>query len=505
MSQFEKLMSLIELEKEKVEKEIKIAQESEAKKIIVSKVLEDCSDEADLINIDFNLFSSFDDYKKKEMKSTISKARFLFEECAGLDLTNQPQYRGVMSELREIYDFLTLIRDSKSVDKLALEERRDLLQELLASMDKNGFIKYFNNFDLLEEILETIGFSEEGKYTILTGLLKSNLILFKDLEVDYKEELPKEIIKSEPIAKPEPIVQTEPEELKHEDLGEFQIGLEGTLSKVDFSKIFTPNQLEIYYEVKEIIDENIEDIRKTEIRDNGIHGYDNLYKQCGIKDIPIEFAKKVLLKNMYKTIKEIEEALKTLNYTYDDGVVEELQMNIEVLKEYFKEYRDNILALEGKNLDNDSYKELIFLNNVEKEFKANGLKEKVFRHQIISALSELRKGNFRNVSPSYINGIHAYAKKKGGSGGLGGSRVVYTPLANDMILVMHVSSRQANYGDQAKNIYENNKELIGNLISLSKDPNRRREILGYNKDFREEIYSLIDEKNKNISMDGVEK
>lgn len=162
MSQFEKLMSLIELEKEKVEKEIKIAQESEAKKIIVSKVLEDCSDEADLINIDFNLFSSFDDYKKKEMKSTISKARFLFEECAGLDLTNQPQYRGVMSELREIYDFLTLIRDSKSVDKLALEERRDLLQELLASMDKNGFIKYFNNFDLLEEILETIGFSEEG-------------------------------------------------------------------------------------------------------------------------------------------------------------------------------------------------------------------------------------------------------------------------------------------------------------------------------------------------------
>ena len=83
--------------------------------------------------------------------------------------------------------------------------------------------------------------------------------------------------------------------------------------------------------------------------------------------------------------------------------------------------------------------------------------------------------------------------------------MVYTPLANDMILVMHVSSRQANYGDQAKNIYENNKELIGNLISLSKDPNRRREILGYNKDFREEIYSLIDEKNKNISMDGVEK
>ena len=71
MSQFEKLMSLIELEKEKVEKEIKIAQESEAQKIIVSKVLEDCSDEADLINIDFNLFSSFDDYKKKEMKTNV--------------------------------------------------------------------------------------------------------------------------------------------------------------------------------------------------------------------------------------------------------------------------------------------------------------------------------------------------------------------------------------------------------------------------------------------------
>ena len=70
-------------------------------------------------------------------------------------------------------------------------------------------------------------------------------------------------------------------------------------------KIFNDNNVkEKDYEVV-LSDDNIKKEyatpRKTEIRDNGIHGYDNLYKQCGIKDIPIEFAKKVLLKNNFQT------------------------------------------------------------------------------------------------------------------------------------------------------------------------------------------------------------
>ena len=484
MNEFTILKVFLDEKVNSLKEEIAQNKKVELLKNTMKSVLEKCIKPEDLIYLDFSVLDKFDEDFRKSAKNAIIKARFLLEECKDLDLVNQPQYKQIIEKLEEIHNTFTLVSNDEIKDNKQLENKLKLLEELNSSFNEDGFKNAYFEIDIFVSYLEESGISEVGKNKILESLLKANLAFYSNLTSKPIEDKIEEKIEEKEVTIDLP-----------DDISLDKIStIEEQSLELDLSKIIPSNKLNVYYDVKDIISENFDEARRLDVEYKSkkeIYGYIQTYKQCGPNDIPESFTRKVLLHEMYELLNEIEESIKLLEYETDEGVIEYIINNIDQLIPILEDYKNYVSYdyLEEKSND------FIFLNNVEKEFNSKSLKESFNRHQIISALKELKRGDFRNISPVNFVEEPIYAKKKGGPGGRGGVRVVYMNLANDLVLIMHVSTRQANYDNTFKNIYENNKLLIRQILKQSMDLKNKESLLEINKDFREEVYSKIEESN----------
>lgn len=496
MNEFEILSVILSKKIDELQEIINQEIEKEKQKNIITKSIENCNQPIDLINIDFNVLSSFDDVTKNDIKTTLIKAKFLLEECKGLDITKQPQYKQTMEKLDDIYDLFVLIKDSKSNNIDELKSKLNSLKKFKMSLGKEGFIEVFDDFDLLGECLEESALSDKGKYAILINLLKVSLNIAKNFE--NKEE--SQNIVEEPTKEELKIEDYEEETLEDDSLDIYQEKIFDNLSQAE---------LEIILSVKEIVENNILKIRELEtqcLAGTQLFGFYNIYEKMEKGEtneyIPKQYIEAVTLLKMHKYMQEINEEIDRIKHNYQtigegnlNNATEYIKYCLTELEKPLQDYNEYLNSFTSNNIKKDNYKDLVFLNNTIKEFNSKELRESFNRYQIISALGELRNGDFRNISTFAFNGINVYSKKKGGPGGIGGIRVIYLPLGNDIILILNIVSRQNGYL-KVKNIYENNKEMIKNIIEQSKDIKNKQKILDLNKDFSEEIYDFIDEREK---------
>ena len=80
MNEFEILSVILSKKIDELQEIINQEIEKEKQKNIITKSIENCNQPIDLINIDFNVLSSFDDVTKNDIKTTLIKAKFLLEE-----------------------------------------------------------------------------------------------------------------------------------------------------------------------------------------------------------------------------------------------------------------------------------------------------------------------------------------------------------------------------------------------------------------------------------------
>lgn len=450
-----------------------------------------------LLNFDINLLKDVSFVSKEKQGHilyTLKQANFLLIECSDItDLTNQPQFKLVMEELNKIVLYLQNVCREIPNKKEKLIQEKIIIEKFTKSFSGRGFIADYSDFEELYSLLKEYDTSEADMYIILNSLLQFNINLYmesskKEVAVEEKN-IVEEVVQDEPVN-----IEEQNEEIEETIDEEKDIKEDITPKKIDIEEILP--DCGIYYEACNIIAEK-NDLLHSALKEfksekSLLTSYYNVYKQGVITDIPNDYLEKVLLVHINKHLMLIDEDLNNSG--------EYVELYIEEISEALKLYKSFYDIKIDYDKSDDKVNDLIFLNNVQDEFNSNQLREKFFRNQIVSGLSELANNDFRNTK-DYGGQYGFYRKVKGGPGGRGGVRIGYIPLSNNIILVLSVFAKQDEY-THLESLYLNNKDLIEKLKQLSKNPNNREMILNLavgkisSQEFRNEVYNLIDEMNK---------
>lgn len=439
MSNTQQLEAILKQEIEKLEFKLKQYNGKVLVKAIFDKLQGDFYSLISLSSSEIETLSTVLDLKV--ITDTIKKAIFLRTNSAGINNIEQyKQYNDVMSDLKSVYSFIKGYVEYDT-SKLLEEATNEIAEYQKLLKETNGNKINTNNISIsfVLSILNRLNLEITDENKILADLI-SDFLREKDEAIE--------------------------------------------------EQILSDEEQNIIDLAEELLDEKADEIRSFlgEMKYAGYIGMLNQNLQDDI--VNPEIGTKI---ELLKLSKYVNEANEWLNWYKSSSSLQEKDNILSEIRELITKLRPLVVKNQPTEKKEDKYK-LVFFDSAKEDFHSDSLKNSNYQNQMVSILSELRRGDF--VTEKKLSGVQRNIRRKKKYN----LRVCYIPLANNLILLFAIKHRE-----EIDRIYlsiinkmNNNLNLIDFIIEQSKTEEGIKQLLQGSEDINAELDALIEARNKAV-------